>query len=130
MFPFFSGIPPPAGCVSVVIVWGPVGLRLPRLTDRPLSDPNPRGSVKGIGRLFGREDIGGGLQHHLVRQLTEDHEVLAGEDHLVGGTEPIVELHNRDDERLFLGQILVAGGDALAEFLGELDGESLASARR
>ena len=46
-----------------------------RSTRAPLSDPNPRGSVKGVGRLFGREDIGGGLQHHLVRQLTEDHEV-------------------------------------------------------
>ena len=50
--------------------------------------------MEGVGRLFGREGIGGGLQHHLVRQLTEDHEVLAGEAHLVGGTEPIVELHH------------------------------------
>ena len=37
-------------------------------TDRRLSDPT-RGSVEGVGRLFGREGIGGGLQHHLVRAL-------------------------------------------------------------
>ena len=73
----------------------------PRSTEEPLSDPT-RGSVEGVGRLFGRDGIGGGLQHHLVRQLTEDHEVLAGEGHLVGGTEPIVEFHHRDNERLLL----------------------------
>ena len=46
-------------------------------TDPRLSDPT-RGSVEGVGRLFGREGIGGGLQHHLVRQLTEDHESVGG----------------------------------------------------
>ena len=46
-------------------------------TERRLSDPT-RGLVEGVGRLFGREGIGGGLQHHLVRQLTEDHESVGG----------------------------------------------------
>ena len=90
----------------------------------PLIRPSPRVQWRVSGACSGREGVGGGLQHHLVRQLTEDHEVLAGEAHFVGGTEPIVELHHRDNERLLLRQFRVAGGDALAEVLGEFDGES------
>ena len=36
--------------------------------------------------------------------------MLAGDAHFVGGTEPIVELHHRDNERLLLRQFRVAGG--------------------